>query len=131
MRKLPNWVLTNPLSAFYDSESGTVIEQTAKVYGAMNTLIEEHNKFIEELNKTIENIESDNAEFKECITELVNNYIKVIDEKVKLQDLAIETKTKEYSKQVIKQAIEDGKIIIKNEYEDGTENLNLSLEYKE
>ena len=45
---LPKWVLTNKLPAFYDMESGTAIEQTAKIYGAMQGMIKDYEKFAEE-----------------------------------------------------------------------------------
>ena len=58
MKKLPNWFLTNPRPANYDSESLTVIEQTARLYAAMNELIEEYNETISALTKRLEEYES-------------------------------------------------------------------------
>lgn len=95
MNKLPEWFLTNKYPAFYDKDSLTVVEQTAKVYGAMQEVINEHNNFIESVNATINNFtlktEKDIGEFKTCISTLVQNYIKIIDEKIKQQDLYIKT----------------------------------------
>lgn len=54
MQKLPYWILTNPRPSFHDVESATVQQMTAKVYGAMNELIEEYNSFVEESNANIE-----------------------------------------------------------------------------
>ena len=51
---LPKWVLPNNYPAFYDSESATAIEMVAKLYGAMKTLIEEHNTNSEEWKNTID-----------------------------------------------------------------------------
>lgn len=48
MEKLPHWVLTDKNPAFYDTESATAIEQTAKLYGAVNELIEDFNQLDEE-----------------------------------------------------------------------------------
>lgn len=58
MNKLPYWHLVNPLPSFHDAESGTVIEMTAKVYGAMNELIKEYNAFAEKANAEIENFQN-------------------------------------------------------------------------
>lgn len=127
MKNLPNWVLTNPFPSFYDSESGTAIQQTAKVYAAMQELIKEHNSFMEQLNNTINEINCDNQKFKESITQIVENYIKVIDEKIKLQDEEIS----KYGDNLIKQAIEEGKIVAEPEYEEGTENLSIKISFKE
>lgn len=57
MKQLPLWVLNEKFPSFYDMESKTVIEQTARVYGAMRSLIEEHNKMISNLNGNIEEFE--------------------------------------------------------------------------
>lgn len=123
MKQLPNWVLTNPFPAFYDSESGSAIEQTAKVYKAMQELIKEHNTFIEQLNETIKNIDSDNAKFKECITELVENYIKLIDEKMIQQDLLIT----ENFEEGIKNVIDSGKVKATGVYDETTESLDIKI----
>ena len=118
MRQLPNWVLTNPFPAFYDSESGSAIEQTAKVYKAM-----------QELNETIKSIDKDNEEFKVYITNLVENYIKMIDEKIIQQDKYInEIVLKEVDK-TVEEVINSGKITAVGTYDETTEELNIVLNY--
>ena len=62
MNKLPYWHLVNPLPSFHDAESGTVIEMTAKVYGAMNDLIAEYNAFAEKANAEIDVFEQKTTE---------------------------------------------------------------------
>lgn len=93
IKLLPLWVLTNKQSAFYDSESGTALEQTARVYAKMQELIEDYNKFATEVNKIITDYSTDMDAsydcFKTCITELVENYIKSIDLKIDNQDMVI------------------------------------------
>lgn len=83
MKLLPHWSLTGKNPAFYDTESATAIEQTAKVYGAMQSLIEEYNGFVDTLNKEIETFEASSKEeaeaFKLCITGIVSDYIQSID----------------------------------------------------
>ena len=98
MWMLPHWNLTDKHPAFYDTESGTATEQTAKVYGAMRELIGEYNKFADELNKALQSFElqtkEENECFKKCITELVENYIKSIDLKIDKQDLKLQEAVK-------------------------------------
>ena len=53
MELLPKWCLPFPVPSVFDTDSATVIEQTARVYGAMQKLIEEYNSFAESTNKNI------------------------------------------------------------------------------
>ena len=94
IKNLPEWVLTGKSPAFYDTESGSAIEQTAKVYGAMRELIEAYNNFeeaVKESNTEFANsVIAGNESFQKCITNLVENYIKMVDDKLNQQDLKIE-----------------------------------------
>lgn len=91
---LPHWVVTDKYPAFYDVESATAIEQTSKLYGKMQELIEDYNKYVDEINKTItefiEGTNLDQEEFKNRIIKIVHDYIAMIDEKIKQQDEIIE-----------------------------------------
>lgn len=91
---LPDWCLTGQKPAFYDTESATAIEQTAKLYGAIKTLIEESEKAINEIDKACKDFKTgvinDQETFKEDINTIMHNYIAMIDEKVKTQDKVIE-----------------------------------------
>ena len=93
MQLLPKWVLTNRYPSIYDSESHTAIEMVAKVYGAMNGMIDEFNKFIDEVNTAIvehnECVDTEIDSFKKCVTELLEKYIKSIDMKIDEQNLRI------------------------------------------
>lgn len=86
MERLPFWVLNHKFPSTFDSESKTVIEQTARVYGAMQTLIDEYNAFVQATNTSIEafekGVQDSICEFKTGITCLLENYIKSIDQKV-------------------------------------------------
>lgn len=53
MQLLPKWVLPPTMPSIYDLESYTALEMTAKVYGAMNTLIAEYNKFADSVNAAL------------------------------------------------------------------------------
>lgn len=93
VRPLPNWVLTNLQSAFYDSESGTVLQQMSRVYSKIEELIATYNEFVCEINRYIKEFEDgiiqDFECFKNCIIKTVNDYIETIDTKINLQDLKI------------------------------------------
>lgn len=90
MDLLPLWVLTDTHPAFYDSESATALEQTAKIYGAMNQLISEYNSFVdstnEKIKKFIEKTEEDYEIFKVSMRQEFQDFIDVIDLKIKEQD---------------------------------------------
>ena len=50
---LPKWVFSGTTPSVYDTESGTCIEMTAKVYNAMRELQTSYNEFADEINTTI------------------------------------------------------------------------------
>lgn len=83
INKLPDWALTSKYPAFYDSESGSAIEMVGKVYAAMQNLIEAYNQFETDVNanntKFENSILKDMEEFKTCVSDLVENYINMID----------------------------------------------------
>lgn len=121
MKNLPFWHLTNKNPAFYDADSKTVVEMVARVYGAVDELITESNKFQEDINKILENHELTIDEFKKCITELIENYIKMIDDKILLQDAKIDD--------AIENAIAEGKIKAVGTYDETTESLDIVITY--
>ena len=51
---LPPWVETNLQPAFYDKESGTVLQQTARMYSRVNMLIRLFNKLAKNTKETVE-----------------------------------------------------------------------------
>lgn len=91
---LPKWALLNKLPAYYDWESLTAVDQTAKLYGTIQGLIEDYNKFADETNKAIQEfvtgINSDQECFEKKITKIVHDYIITIDAKIAHQDRVIE-----------------------------------------
>lgn len=136
MYLLPKWVLTQNRPSVYDSESLTSVQMVAKVYQAMNDLIEEYNKFADEVNSNIlkyqESLTADNEEFKECITKTVENYIKAIDIKIDKQDLVIQKAVNymtenivDTTKELVNQALKNGKIVIGEYYDEEKESLNI------
>lgn len=65
---LPPWIETGLQPAFYDKESGTVLQQTARMYARVNMLIRMFNKLSRNTKNEIERFETD-------INETVANYI--------------------------------------------------------
>mgnify|MGYP006923193589 CR=1 FL=1 len=108
LRHLPHWVLTDTLPAFYDCESATAIQQTAKLYGKIQELITIYNDFVRDINRYItefeEGIIKDFNCFQNCVIKTMNDYIESIDTKINLQDLNIANKFDEQD-QIIADAV--------------------------
>lgn len=89
MKLLPKWFLTGGLPAFRDGESSTALEQTYKVYQAMQSLINEYNEFADEVNKNYDEFVAKYGEDIETFTTSVRqefqDFIDVVD--VKIADL--------------------------------------------
>lgn len=81
---LPPWVETGIQPAFYDKESGTVLQQTARMYARVNMLIRMFNKLSKQTKQEIEtfeeNVNETVTEFTENVTEIVNTYIEKFNE---------------------------------------------------
>ena len=90
LKHLPHWVLTDPQPAFYDCESATAVQQTAKIYARIQELITLYNEFTNEVNRYITEFEDgiikDFNCFQNCIIKTMNDYIATIDMKINLQD---------------------------------------------
>lgn len=90
LQHLPHWVLTDTLPAFYDCESATAIQQTAKLYGKIQELITIYNDFVRDVNRYITEFEDgiikDFNCFQNCVIKTMNDYIQSIDTKIELQD---------------------------------------------
>ena len=147
IRPLPYWVLTDLQPAFYDSESGTVLQQMSRVYAKLQELLDAYNNFVREVNTYISEFEDgiikDFESFKNCITSTMNNYIESVDIKLALQDKKISdsiaeqnniiNEAIEYMKNnivatttsVINQAIANGTLNVGVEYDAPTEALNI------
>lgn len=70
---LPPWIETGLQPAFYDKESGTVLQQTARMYARVNMLIRMFNK----LAKKVEGLEAwfDNIDLHDEIDTIMKEYI--------------------------------------------------------
>lgn len=65
---LPPWIETGLQPAFYDKESGTVLQQTARMYARVNMLIRMFNKLSKNTKEEVERFET-------SVNETVENYI--------------------------------------------------------
>lgn len=90
---LPKWVLNSNNPAFYDTESATAIEMVAKLYGSMNTLIDDYNKFVDNTNQIItdfnESTTKDIESFKIAMRQEFQDFIDIVDMKIIDQDETI------------------------------------------
>lgn len=144
IKHLPHWVLTDLQPAFYDVESGTSLQQTAKMYGKMQELIDLYNEFVTKVNKYIKDFEdgiiADFEEFRNCIIKVMNDYIETIDTKINLQDTKIndaidymKNTIVETATELFEQALISGTIRanLVNTYNSQTEELTIDLDLVE
>ena len=72
---LPPWVETGLQPAFYDKESGTVLQQTARMYNKVNCLIRNFNQLSKETKEIVEEYVAKFTELKD----FVDNYFDNLD----------------------------------------------------
>lgn len=140
IRPLPFWVLTDLQPAFYDSESGTVLQQLSRIYPKIQEVIDRYNDFVREVNRYINEFENgiikDFNCFKNCVIKTMNDYIESIDMKINLQDMNIQNAI-DYMKDNLTQtitnlfneALTNGDIVasLNIDYTSNTESLVLSI----
>lgn len=119
MNTLPKWLLANPFPALHDFESLTVIDQTARIYGAMNQLIEEWNKMIEQLSGFEKSETESREEFELKITKVIREFMCSWNQKT--ADL------EKFAETIINEAIAAGKLTITEVYDPETESLNMII----
>lgn len=150
IRPLPYWVLTDLQPAFYDSESGTILQQQSRVYAKVQELLKTYNDFVREVNRYIEEFETgiikDFECFKNCIIKTMTDYIESIDMKINMQDSNIANNFEEQDSKIdeainymkdnivattttiINQAIASGDLVVGLNYDSTTESLNIVTE---
>ena len=115
-RPLPHWVLTDGFPAFYDTESATAIEQTARLYAAMQKLIDDYNLFVDQVNEEIKKFEcgthKDMGRFKKRLTDMFYQFRRYIEGNIQKQDADIaealatfETRFSELEVQIFNEAL--------------------------
>ena len=93
---LPPWVETNIQPAFYDKESGSVLQQTARMYAKVNCLVRMFNKLSKETKETVEDYIAKFVELKDFVDtyfenldvqEEINNKLDAMTEAGTLQEI--------------------------------------------
>lgn len=115
VKPLPHWCLTDLQPAFYDTESGSVIQLVARIYPKIEELVVNYNSFVDEINRYIDEFESgmiaDFDCFKNCIIKTMNEYIETIDTKINLQDTRIGEAIERQDKSIADKFAEQDEII--------------------
>ena len=119
MQVLPKWIIANPFPALHDFESLTVLDQTARIYGAMNQLIDEWNKMIEQISAFEKSETETREEFELRLTKVIREFICSWEQKT--NDI------QEFTRTVINEAIQAGKLKITEVYDPETESLNMVI----
>lgn len=118
---LPHWVLTNYQSAFYDSESGTVLQAMARIYPKIEELITDYNNYVKQIDNLITEFQNgmikDFECFKNCIIKTMTEYIESIDTKMSVQDSVIADKFNEIDE------------TIANKFTEQDEKIDNAIEY--
>jgi len=111
MIQLPRWVLTNEMPAFYESESATSIEMVAKLYGAMQTLIDEYNSFAEGMEKTINDFmadaTTDREVFEVAMRQEFQDFIDVVELKVTQAENYMKSNLRETAESYLNEVIDE------------------------
>lgn len=122
MQLLPKWVLPPTLPAIYDLESATAQEMTAKVYGAMQTLIGEYNAFADSVNTALgtftESETKARTDFETAVTKVYREYTCQMDQYLRLN-------LEETASEIIVNGINTGEIYVGIEYRKDDESLNI------
>lgn len=143
MRLLPKWAIVTPFPSIYDFESVTAIQQTARVYGAMNQMISEYNNFAEAINKEIVEFigssETEISNFKDSIEKRIRCKFEDMDAafskmKVDVTKYADEQIVKIWNDdlkdnldQIVNEKIASGDINITLVYDPDTESLEMAV----
>lgn len=92
---LPNWRIPDTSPAFYDTESATAIEQTAKLYGKVRELIDAYNEFVGNVETIIEEFETsvtvDMETFKVGIRQEFQDFIDIVNLRLQQYESEFET----------------------------------------
>lgn len=70
---LPPWVETNIQPAFYDKESGSVLQQTARMYAKVNQLVRHFNELSKETKETVDEYMVKFVELKDFVDTYFEN----------------------------------------------------------
>lgn len=131
---LPRIIVPDSIPSAYDVTSMNAIEQTGKVYAAVRELQEYFNSFMSEINQAMTDFQngvlSDQNSFEEQLTKIIHDYIHLIDEKIKMQDLKIEHELAGAIEELLNELVNKGElenIITTYEYNASNETLTFKM----
>jgi hypothetical protein len=136
IEKLPKWILTNPSPSFYETEGGTVLEQTAIMYKKVNEVIEAYNGMLDDINTTNEDFIKEQSarqeEFELKINQMIHDFTTLVDLQIKTQQAEVENAIEymtsnldEAITEVLPQVIEGKTLDIDFVYNEETEQLDI------
>ena len=106
IKPLPSWAIINRFPGFYEGESLTAIEQTARVYVKMNELIDGYNKYIEQVNAELMELETQTDKDLNCavktIINLTDSYINMVDLKLSNLDRKLADNYSDFTANVVR-----------------------------
>ena len=117
MKRLPLWNIPPTSPALFDIHSATVMEQTARMYDAMNQLIDEWGNMMKSIADFEKSEMESREEFETQITKVIREFMCSWNQKT--EDL------ERFAESIINEAIQDGKITITEVYDPETESLNM------
>lgn len=137
IKKLPHWVLSSKSPSFYETEGGTVLEQTAIMYKKVQDLIDSYNTFVDEINTTIEefiaNTESDQEEFEVKINQMIHDFTSLVRLEIGNQNKVLDDFINEMSNNLsntvqvfLVDLFESGRVKLNFEYNGENESLDIT-----
>ncbi len=137
IKPLPHWAIINGFPSFYDTESLTAIEQTARLYGKVKELIETYNRYVTEMNGELTELETQVQKDLACairtIINLTDAYITQTELRLNHQDRKLDEAYKAFTEDItsavdsiirqMKEAGELDQVIL-----DAVDNLNTKFE---
>jgi hypothetical protein len=136
IEKLPKWILTNPSPSFYETEGGTVLEQTAIMYKKVNEVIEAYNGMLDDINTTNEDFIKEQSarqeEFELKVNQMIHDFTTLVELQIANQQKEVENAV-DYMKdnlngsasEVLMELVESEQITLKLVYDETTEELNI------
>lgn len=137
IEKLPRWILTNPSPSFYETEGGTVLEQTAIMYKKVNEVIEAYNGMLDDINTTNEDFIKEQTarqeEFELKINQMIHDFTTLVELQIANQEKEVENAIEymkdnlnETTSEVLMELVESEQITLKLVYDETTEELNIA-----
>ena len=117
MKRLPLWNIPPTSPALFDIHSATVMEQTARMYDAMNQLIDEWGNMMKSIADFEKSEMESREEFETNITKVIREFMCSWNQKT--EDL------EEFAESIINEAIRSGNIKVTEVYDPENESLNM------